>query len=223
MRATGGEPVSSIAMAPVIRPARDAADWQAIRDLCCLTGSDGRPVARERWPLFAEVWVGPYARLRPAWTLVADQAGTVVGYLTGCPDTPAFRRAARWRVALPLLVKAAAGRYPWNADARRLARRTLGLRPSPEKRLAALLPSGALAPYPAHLHVNVDEASRGTGVGRALMDAYFQALGAAGVPGVHLHCGPAPLGFYGRLGFRELGRLEARPGAWVHLLARAVP
>jgi GNAT superfamily N-acetyltransferase len=207
---------------PVIRRARDAADWRAVRDLCCRTGDGGRPVARERWPLFAEVWVGPYARLRPGWTLVADDGGVVVGYLTGCPDTPAFRRAARWRVALPLLAGIAIGRYPWNSDARRLARRTLLREPGPERRLLRTLAPRALGPYPAHLHVNVDEKVRGRGVGRALLEAYIRDLAAAGVPGVHLYCGPAPVPFYLRLGFHEVGRLEARPGAWVYALARLV-
>jgi GNAT superfamily N-acetyltransferase len=206
----------------VVRAARSAADWQAVRDLCCLTGDGGRPVAPARWPLFAAVWIGPYARLRPEWTLVAEQDGRIVGYLTGCPDSPAFRRAARWRVAVPLAAQVLAGRYSWDADARRVVRRALGLDPGPERRLARMLPPGTLDGYPAHLHVNVAEEARARGVGRTLVRAYLRALAEARIPGVHHLCGPAPVGFYGRLGFHELGRVEVRPGAWVHALGRSV-
>ena len=52
--------------APVlVRVAKSPADWQAVRSLCCRTGNGGDPIDPARWPLFAELWIGPYQRLLP--------------------------------------------------------------------------------------------------------------------------------------------------------------
>jgi len=85
-----GDPGASV----LVRAAKSPADWQAVRSLCCRTGNGGDPIDPTRWPLFAELWIGPYQRLVPEWTYVAEMDGRMVGYLTGCPDTAAFRRAS---------------------------------------------------------------------------------------------------------------------------------
>ena len=60
------------ASAPVlVRAAGSPADWQAVRSLCCRTGNGGDPIDPARWPLFADLWIGPYQRLVPEWTYVA--------------------------------------------------------------------------------------------------------------------------------------------------------
>lgn len=92
-----------------IRRARTPEDWRAIHELCGRTGAGGECIERSRWPFFGELWVGPYRRLAPDWAYVAEQAGAIVGYLTGCRDTPAFRRALGLAVTLPLLVRVAEG------------------------------------------------------------------------------------------------------------------
>jgi hypothetical protein len=203
-----------------VRVARDPGDWHAVRTLCCLTGAAGEPIAAERWPFFAEVWIRPYQRLRPGWTYVAEQGGRVVGYLTGCPDTRRFQRERRWRVTLPLLAAVLRGRYATTADTRRFVRRALGLAPAAEARFPVRLRARLAREYPAHLHVNVAAGARGAGVGRALLDAYLDDLRARAVPGVHLFCGPGPLGFYAGAGFRDLAALEPASGTRVHLLGR---
>lgn len=203
-----------------VRAVRAASvDWSAIRDLCCRTGNAGDPIDASRWPFFAEVWIGPYQRLAPEWTYVADGGDRVVGYLTGCPDTRAFRRR-RVAFALPLLVRLVLGRYAWNADTRRVVRRALGLERGPEDALRARGPRGFEASFPAHLHMNVDAGFRNRGVGAALLARFVEDLERRGVPGLHLFCGTAPKAFYVRHGFEELAALEFRPGAWVHLLGR---
>jgi GNAT superfamily N-acetyltransferase len=204
----------------VVRRIRTRAEWQAVRELCCLTGDAGRPIALARWPLFAALWIGPYERLAPAWTYVGEIEGRIVGYLTGCPDTLAFERARLLRVTLPALAGIATGRYRWTTDARALVRLALGRRRRVETRLASRLPTGFLDRYPAHLHMNVAAQWRSHGIGRALVGRYTQDLEAAGVAGVHLFCGPPPLGFYLREGFVELGRMDAAPGRPVHALGR---
>jgi GNAT superfamily N-acetyltransferase len=205
----------------LIRRARSADDWRAIRDLCCLTGRQGDPIEPARWPFFAELWVAPYERLRPDWAYVAETAGRIVGYLTGCPDSGRFRRQRAIRSTLPLLLRVLMGRYPASPDASRFIQRTLGLSAEPERRLRReALPRDLDHTYPAHLHMNVDVSLRRRGVGQALVAAYASDLAARGVPGIHLICGAAPRSFYLRLGFDALGAIEVRPGVWIHGLGR---
>ena len=163
--------------------ARTPADWEAVRSLCCRTGNGGDPIDPARWPLFADLWIGPYQRLVPEWTYVAEADGRVIGYLTGCPDTVAFRRARRFRVTLPLLCRIASGRYAWNSDARRMVRLALRLHRGVESRLAPGLPAGLTDTHPAHLHMNVEAECRQRGIGVGLIERYARDLGAAGVPG----------------------------------------
>ena len=206
--------------AALVRVARTPADWQAVRSLCCRTGDGGDPIDPARWPLFAELWVGPYQRLVPEWTYVADAGGRVVGYLTGCPDTAAFRRVRRFRVTLPLLGAIACGRYAWNPDARRTVSLALRLRSDVESRLTTGQPGGFTRTYPAHLHMNVEAEYRRRQIGAALIDRYVRDLMAAGVPGIHLLCGAGPRAFYARNGFADLAALEVSPGRWVYTLGR---
>jgi GNAT superfamily N-acetyltransferase len=204
----------------LVRRAATGQDWEAIRSLCCRTGNGGEAIAPARWPLFAELWIGPYQRIVPEWTYVAEADGRVVGYLTGCPDTAAFRRARRLRVTRPLQVAIAHRRYAWNADARRVVALALRLRRGAESRLDATRPGGDPHSYPAHLHMNVEAGYRGRGIGAALIERYTRDLRAAGVPGVHLFCGEAPRRFYARQGFTDLAASEVSPGRWVYRLGR---
>jgi GNAT superfamily N-acetyltransferase len=202
----------------LVRVARSAADWAAIRSLCCRTGNGGDPIDRERWPLFAELWIGPYQRLVPDWTYVAEVDARVVGYLTGCPDTAALRRRRRFRLTPGVLIGIACRRYAWTVDARRTVALALGLRRGTEARLAARLPAEALRTHPAHLHMNVEAECRSHGIGVALLRRYVQDLSARGVPGIHLFCGAGPRAFYERNGFTEMAAVELAPGRWVYTL-----
>jgi GNAT superfamily N-acetyltransferase len=197
-----------------------AGDWQAVRSLCCRTGNGGDPIDPARWPLFAELWIGPYQRLVPEWTYVVEGDGQIVGYLTGCPDTAAFHRARRLHVTLTLLIGIALRRYPWNTDARRAVTLALRLHRGVESRLAATRPREDARTYPAHLHMNVEAAYRGRGIGAALMERYARDLTGASVPGVHLFCGAAPRSFYVRHGFTELAACEVSLGRRVYYLGR---
>ncbi len=209
--------MAAIRSGVAISPAPAAADWQAIRELCCRTGNAGDPIEASRGPFFAELWIGPYQTILPAWTYVADVDGRVVGYLTGCPDTRAFRRRLLL-ATLPLLLRVASGRYPWNGDTRRFVHRFLGLERGPEARVRRTLPRSLWATHPAHLHMNVEAVARNQGIGGALLERYAADLRRAGVAGVHLLCGEAARGFYARHGFDELTALEVRPGVRVYAL-----
>lgn len=61
---------------------------------------------------------------------------------------------------------------------------------------------GAPAGYPAHLHVNVDPAFQGRGLGRALVERFVAECPAP----VHVVCRAEPAPFYRSLGFVEVGR-----------------
>lgn len=63
------------------------------------------------------------------------------------------------------------------------------------------------ARYPAHLHVNLDEAARGLGVGGLLVEAFCGQVRDAGLPGVHVVTGKGVrnVRFYERLGFLQRG------------------
>jgi GNAT superfamily N-acetyltransferase len=204
----------------LVRVAKTPADWSAIRSLCCRTGNGGEPIDRDRWPLFAELWIGPYQHLVPDWTYVAEVDGQVVGYLTGCPDTAALRRARRFRVTLRLLAGIACRRYAWTVDARRMVSLAFRFRRGTEAQLAPRLPADLARTHPAHLHMNVEAQYRRHGIGAALIQRYVRDLASIGVPGVHLVCGAGPRAFYERNGFAEMATIEVGPGRCVHTLGR---
>jgi ribosomal protein S18 acetylase RimI-like enzyme len=63
--------------------------------------------------------------------------------------------------------------------------------------------------YPAHLHIDLLERTRGQGLGRVLIERLLSDLRARGVPGVHLGVDGTNtngIGFYEHLGFREVAR-----------------
>ena len=205
----------------LVRVARTPADWEAVRSLCCRTGNAGDPIDRARWPLFAELWIGPYQRLVPEWTYVAEvgRAGRRLPHrLPGHRGVPA-------RPAVPGHAPAAvpgspAGATRGTATPGGSVRLALRLHRGVESRLAPGLPAGLTETHPAHLHMNVEAECRRRGIGVALIERYARDLGAAGVPGIHLFCGAAPRPFYARNGFTELAALEVSPGRWVYALGR---
>lgn len=66
------------------------------------------------------------------------------------------------------------------------------------------------ARYPAQLHVNLDAAWRGRGIGALLVDAFSRLAHAGGAPGVHVVTarGMRNVGFYLANGFLERGAAE---------------
>lgn len=155
--------------------------------------------------IFLEAFYTYYTDLEPEYTWVACADEAVAGFLTGCVDT----RARRWkymRFILPgFIAKLLRGRY-------RFGKRIFGYITG---MLGGLLrdglPHANLDTYPAHLHINVDSAWRGHGLGQQLMEAYLQQLRKLGVKGVTLDTtslNEAACRLYEKMGFRLL---EARP------------
>lgn len=172
----------------------------------------------------ASFLAGSRARL-----LVAERGGRVVGFLAGTIDNAAHygdvarRRSAglalvglasllaRPRLAVEFL-RTRTGRYG-RAVVRLLTRtRTDGGTPE----------GPGVAPVAVLTHVAVDDEARGTGAGRALVEAFAEEVAARGVDEIRLVTpvdGGGPR-FYRRLGWRSRGRRRAADGTVVEEFAR---
>ncbi len=79
--------------------------------------------------------------------------------------------------------------------------------------------ASALITYPAHLHINLDEAYRNRGIGRRLIDAFATQVRSAGLAGFHVVTGATSrnVAFYARAGFTEIARTPWKSGKVVFL------
>ncbi|MFM9588035.1 GNAT family N-acetyltransferase [Streptomyces scabiei] len=185
---------------PAVRPYRPG-DHDDLYEICVRTahnGGDSTPFYTDPG-VFPAAFAAPYAHLEPELTFVLDDGGgRAVGYILGTADTPAFVDAfrARW---LPLVAE----RYPAPP----------GPPATPDEEIAGLLHHPErmlvpeLAPYPAHLHIDLLPAWQGRGYGRALMRTFLTALHTAGTAAVHLCMVTANTparAFYDRVGFHEI-------------------
>lgn len=191
----------------IIRPYA-ASDRVAVRRICCDTADAGRPVEAffEDRELIADLLMNYYTDFEPASAWVAEQAGEVVGYLTGCRDTGGFRRIMFWHIVPRALFKAFLRGTWWTASTRRLVRCNL-----PIWWRSLLQRAMPLAGYPAHLHINLRPGMQGQGIGRQLINQFLAKLRSAGIPGVHLSAredNMATLAFFEKMGF---ARLDRRP------------
>ncbi|WP_216586782.1 GNAT family N-acetyltransferase [Streptomyces brasiliscabiei] len=192
---------------PAVRPYRPE-DHDALHEICVRTahnGGDSRPHHRDP-DVFPAAFAGPYAHLEPELTFVLDDGrGQAVGYILGTADTVAFvaEYRAKW---LPLVED----RFPApTGPAVGPDEGIVQLLHHPER---MILPE--LAPYPAHLHIDLLPDWQGRGHGRALMHTFLRALRDAGVPSVHLSMltGNTPArAFYDRLGFHEIAVPDPGP------------
>jgi ribosomal protein S18 acetylase RimI-like enzyme len=184
---------------PVIR-AYQTGDRDAVYDVAVRTGAAGQD-ARGRYStddLIGDIYAGPYLQLEPEHAYVLDNGSRPVGYVIGTASTTGYVAAYRDRW-LPLMRQ----RYqppegpPVTDEERKLADMF-----NPEFMLV-----DGLAPYPAHLHINLLPGYQGGGFGRAMMSAFLASVAAAGVTSCHLAVRPAntaALGFYARLGWQRL-------------------
>lgn len=184
-----------------LRPAT-AADHDDLRRVCLLTGDSGKDAtAREDDPaLLGEIYAVPYQVYAPEFAFVIEYQSAVCGYVLGALDSAQFYRRMQEEWFPPL-----AARLPdpgsdesgWQGSD--WARATIH---RPDFSFNA-----ALAPFPAHGHIDLLEVARGRGVGRGALEHVMAALKAAGAPGMHLAVSPKnrnALRFYEKLGFRAL-------------------
>jgi ribosomal protein S18 acetylase RimI-like enzyme len=193
---------------PVIRPYRKE-DFDAVYDICIRTGylgSDARPHYEDP-TILPEIFAAPYVILEPEVCFVVADGDDAVGYIVATPDTPAFVRRFReqW---LPLV----ADRYPaFDGEPSNLDELMRKLLHWPERMLIS-----EMAPYPAHLHIDLLPAYQGQGFGGRLIRTLRDKLAEIGVPGLHLTMArdnDNAYKFYHRIGFEQIAVAGESPAS----------
>jgi GNAT superfamily N-acetyltransferase len=187
-----------------LRPYRPD-DLNALYAICLKTGDaskDATPLHSDP-QLIGHIYSAPYGVLEPENVFVAEDADGVAGYIVGTYDTDRFnaRLEVEWFPALR-------ARYT-HAE---------GMTPADRQRIAAIMrpdrsPTGIVARYPAHIHMNLLERLRGRKVGTQLLQRWVVQARSAGVTGIHLGASATNAGgiaFWTRSGFVPLRK---DPGA----------
>ena len=181
-------------------------DQAAAYHICLKTGDhgkDGEPFYRDDPDALGRIFVGPYLEYEPELSLMLEDAQGVCGYAFGAFDSRSFydRYDREWRPRL-----CAEFARPTGDPAKWTRAQTVH---SWYHRPDYFTPDPYEA-YPSHMHIDLLERARGCGWGRRMMEMVMDKLRQRGSPGVHLGVSvlntPA-LGFYAKLGFRELVRV----------------
>lgn len=195
-----------------IRPDDQAAAYY----VCLKTGNfgrDGEPFYREDPDALGRIFVGPYIAFEPELGLVLEDDQGVCGYALGAFDSHRFyaRYETEWRPALCRDHPAPAGdpaHWTRVQHAHSWYHTPDYYCPEP------------YAAYPSHLHIDLLERAQGRGFGRRMLELVMDRLRERGSPGAHLGVSMAnatALGFYLRLGFKELVRVGAPPDGCTYL------
>jgi len=188
-------------------------DRDAVRRTCFETGYMGDPVAWQ-WrdaESFADLFTGWYTDREPESALVVEaHDGQVVGYLLGCRDTrrvtPPTRLMRHHLFRRGLLLRRGTAAVLWRSIADvavAAARRDLPPAQVVDDR------------WPAHLHIDLMPAARGSGAGRELVTRWLDALRDDGVAGCHLVTwaeNDGAVAFFRAMGFRTEGPRHPMPG-----------
>ena len=176
------------------------ADTAGVYRVCRLTADIGED-ATALYPdpdMPGHVWAGPYLAQEGGTQLVVVDGAGVAGYIVSTDDTLAFDAWAEAYWWPPLRE-----RYPRTDDDTAAGRLIRSIH-QPEERTAAIV-----AEYPAHFHIDLLPRTRGSGVGRKLIEGLFAELRGREIPGVHMGVDARnknALSFYEHLGFRTLER-----------------
>lgn len=196
-------------MTAKIRPYRPA-DLDALYDICLKTGDSGADGTHlyEDPRIIGEIFAAPYGVLQPDLAFVAEDDQGVAAYILGTADTRAFeaRQEVEWWPRLRTVY----------ADPRAISRkdRTMDHWRALHIHYPTDVPQAVVDAAPAHLHINLLPRLQGQGMGRALVETWLSAVGAAGARQVHLGCNtdnPRALRFYDLFGFKRLPPLDATP------------
>ncbi len=183
----------------LIRPYHPS-DRSAVRQLAGDTAFFGDTIehffdARE---LFLDAFANYYTDVASDHVWLAEEAGDLLGYLMGCPNT---RDYDEWFLAN-------VRRVAWRAVTLRyhgvFTRKSFGYLWG---YIHTRVPYVDLAPYPAHLHINTRADRRGQGIGTALMNRYLDQLRSENIAGVHLETSSEnriAVPWYSHLGFQLL-------------------
>ena len=181
-------------------------DRAAVRRLCCETALRGEPgdsLFSDR-EVMADLLTRYYTDAEPQACWVAECDGRVVGYLTGC----LHQRRYQWLQHIWIVPRASLRAVVGGALCRRETWRLL----------QALVRAWRLGgggtiwipdDYAAHLHVNLERAVRGQGVGERLVGQFLQQAAAARIRGVYATIrgdNPPARRLFERLGFVPIAR-----------------
>jgi protein O-GlcNAcase/histone acetyltransferase len=191
-------------------------DEQGCYYVCLKTGDyggDGEPFYREDPDALGRIFVGPYLAFEPELALVLEDDQGICGYALAALDSRTFyhRYETEWRPKLVAQVPAPAG------DPGRWTRvqTVYGWYHNPDY----FCPE-PYEEYPSHLHIDLLERAQGQGHGRRMMERLMSELQSRGSPGAHLGVSALntrALGFYQKLGFRELIRVGSGESGCVYL------
>jgi len=164
-----------------IRP-YEPRDLDDLYRICLATGDSGADATHlyRDAKLVGQIYAAPYAILSPQTAFVVEDALGVAGYIVGALDSRAFEALAEaswWPTLRPHYADPAGTPYEtWDADQ---LRSYLVHHPSHA-------PSALVERFPSHLHINLLPRLQGQGLGRLLLDLWFETLGAMGSLGAHL-------------------------------------
>jgi len=199
----------------VIRPARPG-DQPGAYYVCLKTGDhgkDGEPFYGQDPDALGRIFVGPYLAYEPELSLILEDAEGICGYALGAFDSRRFfaRYEQEWRPDL-------CARFPEPQGDPSCWSRVQQVHswyhhpdyfcPEP------------YALYPSHLHIDLLARARGRGYGRRMLEQVMDKLRQRGSPGAHLGVSAlnAPaVGFYERLGFRELLRIGSENDGCIYM------
>ena len=167
---------------PVVIRRYDPRDRTALRRLVCETAARGEAVERFFYDrdIFADFLTRYYTEWEPQSLWIAEADGKVVGYLTGCLKTRRYQRVMAWLIDPRTTIRAIGRGALWHPDTWRLAQAAFQT-----CRRGGFKSDPILQGYPAHMHVNVDRAFRGQGIGRQLLARFLRQAAQAGCPGVY--------------------------------------
>ena len=182
--------------------------------MCYRTGYMGEPVDWQ-WrdeESFADLFTSYYTDAEPDSAFAIERAGTICGYLLGCLDSE-----QAWK--------------PQTIVGRHLVRRGLAFRPGTapviwrtmgdtlvdvaRRRVAVRDLEFSDPRWPAHLHIDLLPEARGQGLGRQLVQRWFEVLHAHHDRGCHLQTmaeNSNALAFFESVGFERLGAPVLTPG-----------
>lgn len=194
-------------MSPIIRLYRPE-DRTAVLQIAADTAFFGAPVEAfmDDRRMMQDLFVSYYLDCEPEYTWIAEVDGVLAGYITASTGS---RQESRCRLTL---------------YARALGRLlTLRYRLGPltfrygSRAAFAVLrgeyPHADLGLYPAELHINLTERTRGLGLGRRLLQTCLDQMTDLGVPGIHLsttNLNGAAVHLYEKMGFQLLARHRTR-------------
>jgi ribosomal protein S18 acetylase RimI-like enzyme len=198
-----------------IRPARPD-DRAGAYYVCLKTGNhggDGEAFYRDDPDALGRIYVGPYLMFEPELSLVLEDEHGICGYALGALDSRAFyaRYEDEWRPQLCAQFPEPSGDpATWTRvdEAHYAYHHPDYFCPDPYEQ------------YPSHLHIDLLPRAQGRGYGRRMIERNLSVLRQRGSPGAHLGVSALntnAIGFYERLGFRELSRRGAEHDVCIYM------